>query len=592
MNKSLMYVIIFVAICIAYPFSAVLGQTSLDSGEDKLLSIVPSDALFVLRVNQFETTFNQLDQFLAGTSPLGLSMLVRMQLEGFLGDPALSNVNMKGNFAVFAIENPNPTAEDPMVPPVALMGCIPITDAEAFVEENPNCSEPDENGIATITTKDMMGNDVQMLITDIESYGLVCTKDCYEILSNFRKYFDTESGSGVKFVPIVEVLNDIEVQKAENEPIWLYMHLPEVSDPFISSISQQFEMMKMMMPQQQIPGIESSEENNGLIEILKSFQYISGVLVPSDTHCIFEAAIATKADSVLAPWFDPEGQAIQQMLQAINAQGPDQDPENLKQVTTFISDAQEMSYIGKYDLLNLFKLAAAMSPEPAEMELVSKSSLFYSIRFDKDLMNVKIAMPKEHLTEVVTASMFMQPQFSQMQMGQMPTMPAAGDINIPGSFVDAVQSEQPVSISETVTTPQPISESEPIVDVNGLLFGMTEETMTEILGPPKSTTGNVYYYFDTGLTIATTRNGQVDQIICGSVNPQSPLVSVCNYKTRDNVGIGSTRQELIEAYGQPSSVVNNPLGENAVMLEYENINARFTLVNDKIVQMIFRAPEN
>jgi hypothetical protein len=525
---------------------------------------------------------NQLDEFLAGTSPFGVSMLVRMQLAGFLGDPALNNVNMSGNFAVFAVENP-------MVPPVALMGCIPITDAEAFVEGNPNCSKPDENGICTITTKDMMGNTTQMLMTNIESYGLVCTKDCYEVLSNFIKQFDAQPSEDTKLVPIADVLEDVEAQKAASEPIWFFLHLPDVSDAFISSASQQFEMMKMMA-QQQVGNVQPSEGGADLIGMLGSFKYISAVLVPSSTHCVLKASIATKADSALAPLFDPEGPSIQQMLQTINAQSPDQNPEDLKQVTKFISDAQQMSYIGKYDLLNLFKLAAATSPEPAQMELVSKSSLFYAIRFDKNLMNVKIAMPKEHLAEVFTASMAMQPQFSQMQMGQMPTMSAAGDINIPGSLVDAVQAEQPVSISETVTALQPISESEPLVDINGLLFGMTEERMTEILGPPKSTTGNVYYYFDTGLTIGTRRNGQIDRIICGSVNPQSPLVSVCSYKTKDNIGIGSTRQELVEAYGQPSSEVNNPLGENAVMIEYENIMARFTLVNDTIIQMIFRAP--
>jgi hypothetical protein len=294
MNKSLMCVIIFVVVCVVCSFSTVLGQTPSNPGEDKLLSIISSDALFVLRVNQFETTFNKLDQFLAGTSPIGVSMLVRMQLAGFLGDPALNNVNMKGNFAVFAVENPQPAAENPMVPPVALMGYVPITDAEAFVEGNPNCSKPDENGICTITTKDMMGNTAQMLITNIESYGLVCTKDCYEILSNFKKYFDTESG--VKFVPIAEVLNDIEVQKAGNEPIWIYMHLPEVSDAFMSSASQGFEMMKMLA-QQQVGNVQPSEGGADLIGLLGSFRYISAVLVPSSTHCVLKAAIATKADS-------------------------------------------------------------------------------------------------------------------------------------------------------------------------------------------------------------------------------------------------------------------------------------------------------
>ncbi|MHC4187927.1 MAG: hypothetical protein ACYSRQ_07015, partial [Planctomycetota bacterium] len=379
MNKS--YFIIFIAVLGAFSFSTVFGQTAVNPGEDKLLSIVPSDALFVLRVNQFETTFNQLDQFLAGTSPFGLSMVMRMQLAGFLGDPALNNVNMSGSFTVFAVENPQPTAVNPMVPPVALMGYVPIIDFKEFVQQNPSCGEPDENGIATITTKDMMGNAKQMLITNIENYGLVCTKDCYEVLSNFKKQLDAKSDSQIKLVPIAEALEDVEAQKAKSEPIWFYMHLPDVSDAFMSSTSQQLEMMKMMA-QQQVGNVQPSEGDADLMEMLKSFRYVSAVLIPSGTHCVLKAAIATKADSELAQMFDPEGQAIQQMLLAINGQSPDQNPENLKQVSAYISDAQEMDYIGQYDLLNLFKLAAAMSPGSAQMDLVSKSSLSYAIRFD------------------------------------------------------------------------------------------------------------------------------------------------------------------------------------------------------------------
>jgi hypothetical protein len=206
-------------------------------------------------------------------------------------------------------------------------------------------------------------------------------------------------------------------------------------------------------------------------------------------------------------------------------------------------------------------------------------------------MNVQVAMPKEHLAEVFAASMAMQPQFSQMQMGKMPTMPAAGDINIPGSLTAPSQVEQPVSMpEESITAPPVLSESEPVIEINGLLFGMTEESMTEILGPPKTTTGNVYYYFDTGLTIVTSKADQVDQIICGSLNPQSPLVSSCPYRTRQDLGIGSTSQDLTGAYGQPSLVVKSPFGSNAQNIEYKDINACFTLVEDKVVQMVFKAP--
>ncbi|MHC4757424.1 MAG: hypothetical protein ACYTE8_02090 [Planctomycetota bacterium] len=587
MKKSLKCAIIS-ATCLVCSISAVFGQAPLNAGEDELSSIVPSDALFVLRVNQFETTLNQLDQFLAGTSPIGVSMLVRMQLAGFLGDPALNNVNMSGSFAVFAVENPQAAAVNPMLPPVALMGCIPITDFEGFVEQNPGCGEPDENGISTITSKDMMGNEKQMLITNVKSYGLVCAADCYEILSNLKKQLDVQPDSQTQIVPIADVLEAAEAQKAASEPIWFYFHLPELSDAFMSTASQQFEMMKMMA-QQQVGNVQPSEGDADLIGMLGSFKYISAVLVPSSTHCVLKADIATKADSELAQVLDPANPVIQQMLVVINAQSPDQNPENLKRVSAVIADAGKMNYIGQYDLLSLFQLAAAMSGEVPEMELVSTSSLLYAIGFSEGLMDVQVAMPKEHFTEVFAASMAMQMGSMQPQFSQMPTMPpVSGDINIPASLTDAAA--QPVSISGSVTAPQPVSASEPVIVINGLQFGMTAETMIEILGPPKTTTGNIYYYFDTGLTIVTSTVGQVDQIICGSVNPQSPLVSGCPYRTKQDLAIGSTRQEVEDVYGRPSSVVNNPIGKNAQTIEYKDINARFTLVDDKVVQMVFKAP--
>ena len=46
---------------------------------------------------------NQTDQFLAGVSPMpmGVSMLVRMQLAQLLGNPQLAGLSTNGNFAAF-----------------------------------------------------------------------------------------------------------------------------------------------------------------------------------------------------------------------------------------------------------------------------------------------------------------------------------------------------------------------------------------------------------------------------------------------------------------------------------------------------------
>ncbi|MHC4240510.1 MAG: hypothetical protein ACYSUC_12310, partial [Planctomycetota bacterium] len=56
---------------------------------DQLLQMIPAESMFCVRVNNFDFTLSQIDQFLAGVSPMpmAVSILVRTQLAGMLGSP-------------------------------------------------------------------------------------------------------------------------------------------------------------------------------------------------------------------------------------------------------------------------------------------------------------------------------------------------------------------------------------------------------------------------------------------------------------------------------------------------------------------------
>ena len=93
-----------------------LGQTQLD--------LIPSESLFCVRINNFDQTFNSLDMFLAGASPMpmGTSMLVRMQLAGMLGDATLQSLNTTESFAIFGVANQqNSDAKEPDIFIAALL---------------------------------------------------------------------------------------------------------------------------------------------------------------------------------------------------------------------------------------------------------------------------------------------------------------------------------------------------------------------------------------------------------------------------------------------------------------------------------------
>jgi hypothetical protein len=107
-----------------------------------LLELVPAKSLFCVFVNNFDYTLGMVDQFLAGLSPVpaGATMGARMQLAGFLGDPAFSGVNTTGNFAVFGVVSGDEFESGAMEN--MFMGLlVPVPDFAAFVSGNANCGK-------------------------------------------------------------------------------------------------------------------------------------------------------------------------------------------------------------------------------------------------------------------------------------------------------------------------------------------------------------------------------------------------------------------------------------------------------------------
>jgi len=133
---------------------------------------------------------------------------------------------------------------------------------------------------------------------------------------------------------------------------------------------------------------------------------------------------------------------------------------------------------------------------------------------------------------------------------------------------------------------------EPLVGIDKLRFGMTVEQMKEILGEPVHARGVVHEYRDCGFAILTIKENTVTMIACGDRRrADSPLVKNCAVRTKKGIGMGSSREDVIEAYGQPSSTQQLPgPGEGgAVVLRYDQLNSEFQLRNDTVTYMLFRA---
>jgi hypothetical protein len=140
-------------------------------------------------------------------------------------------------------------------------------------------------------------------------------------------------------------------------------------------------------------------------------------------------------------------------------------------------------------------------------------------------------------------------------------------------------------------TPGKVYVVEPLVGIDKVRFGMTVEQMKEVLGEPQMARPPLQEYQDAGFAIFALRDA-VEMIACGHMrNPDAELVRNCKVRTNKGIGMGSSREDIILAYGQPSSTESKQLriGGSAVALRYDSLNSQFMLMNDKVFYMSFAA---
>ncbi|MBA7660180.1 hypothetical protein ES703_68180 [subsurface metagenome] len=229
---------------ILFASAGLRAETSANPASDKLLQKIPAETLFVVRVNNFDYTLGQIDQFLAGASPMPmpLSMVARMQLAGALGDPALNNIKTTGSFAVFGIPVPAESTQADSAPGIFIAALLPVTDYNQFVGNNPNCSPPDEKAISKITSKTPAGQTRTTLVTQLGSFALITSPD------NYDRLVETAKSMAAPDAPaLAGALDAAEAELAVKEPIWAYGNVQLASKIFGPIVLGKIEEMKTTM---------------------------------------------------------------------------------------------------------------------------------------------------------------------------------------------------------------------------------------------------------------------------------------------------------------------------------------------------------
>ncbi len=129
---------------------------------------------------------------------------------------------------------------------------------------------------------------------------------------------------------------------------------------------------------------------------------------------------------------------------------------------------------------------------------------------------------------------------------------------------------------------------EPGVGIGKVKFGMLSKEVRSILGKPDFEMRDAQMteslvYNELGLSIYIFK-GSVKGMTCRGVSGD-PEVKPCTAITSRGIGIGSTREQIVEAYGKPTSDERN-------ILKYESIGATFMVSEDGMTEtMLFNQVE-
>lgn len=215
---------------------SVWAASSRKAKVDRLLQTVPAGSLFCVRINNLDGTLDAADLYLKGIAPesFDAKKAVRSALAEFIGDKALKGVNTKGSFAIFGVVVPGESPEAGFMSDMFIGALIPVRNYDKFISGNPNCSEPDDKAISTITVDGREKGSV----TRIRRFALLCPKKARDKMIRARKLMRAKRAG------LAGALDKNEIELAATSSVWLYVNVRQGSKLVGPMLFAQLEQMK------------------------------------------------------------------------------------------------------------------------------------------------------------------------------------------------------------------------------------------------------------------------------------------------------------------------------------------------------------
>src|SRR4051812_48214750 len=159
---------------------------------------------------------------------------------------------------------------------------------------------------------------------------------------------------------------------------------------------------------------------------------------------------------------------------------------------------------------------------------------------------------------------------------------------------------QTISLLLTVATliggcskhPHPIPTSSesmvltPSVSIGPVRSGMTIQQIIKQLGEPDRREGNLLAYSNLGFTVIAGKDGTVHSVLCVDVaGKEGAIKKSFAGHTKEGIGIGSSRADIIRVYGEPTKIETQGDLSNYEILRYIPLGLFFTVHEGKVDTM-------
>jgi len=176
--------------------------------QDAALRMIPADSLFCVRINNLDQTLVQVDQFLAGVSPINVGMMAKMQLGRVLRNPMLAGVKTDGTLAVFAVP-PGGEVKSPTGIAKGLSLLLAVSDYSQFTASS-EVGEADPNGVSAL-------KGAGLYVAHVDGYALIGQSASAGAFAARAQSLKARAA-----LSLAGTLDADELATATKEPMWIY----------------------------------------------------------------------------------------------------------------------------------------------------------------------------------------------------------------------------------------------------------------------------------------------------------------------------------------------------------------------------------